>query len=132
MEFLKIFYLDFFTLGLYAVLILTAICIVAHNAKKVGTVVLETNSISCRDFFTTLLALLFRQFSSIIIFGLINTVARLYLNRGMLGGIGFFFTESASLFKTNGVGLPLIFLISIVVIPFIVKFVKHLKRCRYL
>ena len=128
MDYITDLIFDFFTLSLYAILIIVAVCIILRNARKVYCIIYEISDISFKGFFTALLALFFRQLSTIIIYSMIGTVAQLYLKRSMLFGIGFFFTESASLLRGMGVRFPSVLLILTVVISAVISIVKHLRE----
>ena len=128
MDYMKDLIFDFFTLSLYAILIIVAVCIILRNTRKVYCIIYEIGDISFKGFFTTLLTLFFRQLSTIIIYSMIGTVAQLYLKRSMLFGIGFFFTKSASLLRGMGVRFPSALLILTVVISAVISIVKHLRE----
>ncbi len=127
MDLIKGLIFGIFTLGLYSVLVLVAICIILRNAVKVCRFIFDLNSASCKGFFITALTIIFGQLSSIILFNLVFTVAHLYIKEDMLLGLGFYYANTASLFKTDCAGIPLALLVFILVISFFMNVVRQSK-----
>lgn len=128
MEGFRIIVFDMMKCVFFLIFIGLAVSLVVYNTKRIASVFRDIRELTRKEFFSALLALSYRQFSSIVALGLLNFVARQFFSENLFKLISTVFIKTVSLLETSKIGFGLLILLCLIAVPWSVNAVLVAKK----